>query len=117
MAVRWKKLPGLACFSFFFKKKPKSLDQFQKKIRIYDLEKFSEERVNVSRFFAYVRDGRETKSELFLEKVRFSLIVCQKKVNILDSWKNLNKGDERLRGSHRDGGVAHLPGWTYPEKF
>jgi len=64
--------------------------------------------VNVSRFFAYVRDAREAKSELFLKKVRFSLIVFRKK---------LNKGDERLRRDHQDGGVVHLPGWMNPEIF
>ena len=56
------------------------------------MEGFFRKGVNVSRFFAYIRNGRKTGSKLFSKKVRFSLIVCR---------KNLNKGDEGLRRDHR----------------
>ena len=74
----------------FFEKSPFFSDRLPKFFE-YKAWKISSV-VNVSRFFAYVRDAREAKSELFLKKVWFSLIVCR---------KNLNKGDEGLRRDHR----------------
>lgn len=54
-------------------------------------------------------DAKEAKSELFLIKVCFSLIVCRKK---------RNKGSDGSRHDHRrDSGVAHLPGQPHPENF
>ena len=66
----------------FSKKSRKNPDRFQKNSEYTVWKVFFRKRVNISPFFAYIRGGRESESKLFSKKVRFSLIVCRKFLNI-----------------------------------